>query len=116
LARQCALFMLRGNAELAWNLIDECGSNARVSPLEPRMIAACTTTLKAAACAGLGVLAVPAYICRDEVRAGALVRVLPGWLAESSTITALLPNRRGMLPAVRAFLGQLVSGFAEAVR
>jgi DNA-binding transcriptional LysR family regulator len=115
LAGHSALFMLRGNTDLAWNLIDEGGSNARVSPLEPRMIAACTTTLKAAACAGLGVLAVPAYICRDEVRAGALVRVLPGWLAESSTITALLPNRHGMLPAVRAFLDHLVTEFPRAV-
>jgi len=115
LAGHSALFMLRGNAELAWNLIDEGGSNVRVSPLEPRMVAACTTTLKAAACAGLGVLAVPAYICRDEVRAGALVRVLPGWLAESSTITALLPNRRGMLPAVRAFLDHLAMEFPKAV-
>jgi DNA-binding transcriptional LysR family regulator len=116
LAGHSALFMFRGKAELTWNLIDEGGgSDCRVSPLESRMLAACTTTLKAAACAGLGVLAVPAYICRDEVRAGALVRVLPGWLAESSTITALLPNRRGMLPAVRAFLDHLVAEFPKAV-
>jgi len=117
LAEHSAMFMFRANVEPAWTLVEE-GSGKRVtvvSPLKPRMLAACTTTLKAAACAGLGIVALPAYICRDELRAGALSRVLPGWLAESSTITALLPNRRGMPPAVRAFLDHLVTEFPKAV-
>lgn len=117
LTEHSALFMFRANVEPAWTLVHE-GSGTRqtaVSPLRPRVLAACTTTLKAAACAGLGIVALPAYICRDEVRAGALSRVLPGWLAERSTITALLPNRRGMLPAVRAFLDHLVTEFPKAV-
>jgi DNA-binding transcriptional LysR family regulator len=117
LTEHSALFMFRANVNPAWTLVEE-GSGKRetaVSQLRPRMIAACITTLKAAACAGLGIVALPAYICRDELRAGALSRVLPGWLSESSTITALLPNRRGMPPAVRAFLDHLALEFPKAV-
>ena len=117
LSGHSALFMVRGNSELAWTLTeDDSSRDIRVAPREARILAACTTTLKTAACAGIGVLALPAYICRDEVRTGALVRVLPDCLAERSTITALLPNRRGMLPAVRAFLDHLVDEFPKAVQ
>jgi DNA-binding transcriptional LysR family regulator len=47
--------------------------------------------LKQAAIAGLGIVAVPGYVCRDEVRSGALRRVLPTWIAEDSTLIALMP-------------------------
>jgi DNA-binding transcriptional LysR family regulator len=112
-----SLFMFRESVEPAWTLVEETpeAKEVTVSPLNPRMLAACTTTLKAAACAGFGIVGLPAYICRDEVRAGALTRVLPGWLAARSTITALTPNRRGMAPAVRTFLDHLASEFPKAV-
>lgn len=117
LAEHSALFMFRQNVVPAWTLVEDGTGRQEiaVSPLRPRMLAACTTTLKAGACAGLGIVALPAYICRDEIRAGALSRVLPGWLAATSTITALVPNRRGMVPAVRTFLDYLVSEFPRAV-
>jgi DNA-binding transcriptional LysR family regulator len=117
LSEHSALFMFRANVNPAWTLVEEASGKREtaVSLLRPRMIAACTTTLKAAACAGLGIVALPAYICRDELRAGGLSRVLPGWLSDSSTITALLPNRRGMPPAVRAFLDHLALEFPKAV-
>jgi hypothetical protein len=50
--------------------------------------------LKQAAIAGLGIVALPGYVCRDEVRSGLLRRVLPIWLADDSTITALIPYRQ----------------------
>jgi len=117
LDKHSSLFMFRENVEPAWTLVEETveGKEATVSPLNPRMLAACTTTLKTAASAGFGIVGLPAYICRDEVRAGALTRVLPGWLAARSTITALTPNRRGMAPAVRIFLDHLASEFPKAV-
>ena len=51
--------------------------------------------LKRAAIAGLGIVALPGYVCRDEVRSGILRRVLPTSLAGDSTITALIPYRQG---------------------
>jgi DNA-binding transcriptional LysR family regulator len=72
--------------------------------------------LKHAAIAGFGVVALPGYVCRDEVRSGALRRVLPAWLAGDSTITALIPYRQGLLPSVRVFLDHLVAEFPKAVQ
>jgi DNA-binding transcriptional LysR family regulator len=48
--------------------------------------------LKQAAIAGVGVVALPGYVCREDVRLGALRQVMPAWLAGDSTITALTPK------------------------
>ena len=48
--------------------------------------------LKQAAIAGLGVVALPGYVCRD-VKSGALRRVLPDWIAGDATLTVLIPYR-----------------------
>ena len=73
------------------------------------------TALKHAAIAGLGVVALPGYVCREDVRSGALRRVLPTWLADDSTITALIPYRQGLLPSVRVFIDHLAAEFPKAV-
>jgi DNA-binding transcriptional LysR family regulator len=72
--------------------------------------------LKEAAIAGLGIVALPGYVCREDVRSGALRRVLPDWIAGDSTLTALVPYRRGLLPAVRVFLDHLAAEFPKAVQ
>jgi DNA-binding transcriptional LysR family regulator len=71
--------------------------------------------LKQAAITGLGIVALPGYVCRQEVRSGALRRVLPAWLAGDSTITALIPYRQGLLPSVRVFVDHLAAEFPKAV-
>ena len=63
-----------------------------VPPLMPRLVI--DDMLKQAAIAGLGVLALPGYVCRDDVKSGALRRVLPEWIA--ATLTALIPYRQGL--------------------
>jgi len=45
--------------------------------LKPRLLNDDMFGLKQAAIAGLGAVALPGYVCRDEVRSGALRRVLP---------------------------------------
>jgi DNA-binding transcriptional LysR family regulator len=72
--------------------------------------------LKRAAIAGLGIVALPGYVCREDIRSGALRRVLPSWLAGDSTITALIPYRQGLLPSVRVFLDHLATEFPKAVQ
>ena len=57
-----------------------------------------------AAIAGLGIVALPPYVCRDAMRSGALRLILPDWAAGTGIMTALMPCRQGMLPSVRAFL------------
>ncbi len=55
----------------------------------------------------MGIAALPAYVCKSELRSRQLTRILPGWLAGESTFTALLPHRLGLLPAVRIFVDYL---------
>lgn len=113
-----SLFVRRDHVTASWRLSreDDPEKIETVVSLKPRLLAACMTTLKVAARSGFGFVALPAYICRDEVRAGSLRRVLPGWIAARSTISVCMPNRRGLSAASRAFLDHLVARFPEAVR
>jgi DNA-binding transcriptional LysR family regulator len=117
LAAHASLFMMRGGVAPAWQL-SRPGNDTKdelILPLTPRLLSDDIMTLKQAALDGLGIVALPAYTCCDEVRSGDLVQLLPDWRAGDSTITALIPNRRGLLPAVRAFIDHLVAEFPKAV-
>jgi DNA-binding transcriptional LysR family regulator len=113
------LAVWRANISLAWRLRAQSraqGSRSEVIlPLAPRLISNDMSTLKRAAADGLGIVALPAYICKSEPRSGELTRVLPSWLADESTFTALLPHRRGLLPAVRSFVDYLARHLPEYV-
>jgi len=73
-------------------------------PFTPSLLSDDMATLKAAACAGLGIVALPGYVGCDEVERGELVRVLPKWTAGLATMSVLIPSRRGLLPSVGAFV------------
>ena len=86
-----------------------------VIPLTPRLLCDDMIALKQAAIAGLGIVALPGYVCREDVRSGALRQVLPAWSAGDSTITALIPYRRGLLPSVRALIDHLSAELPKRV-
>jgi DNA-binding transcriptional LysR family regulator len=111
-----SLFMMRTGVAPAWRLRRLSSAKEVLVPLTPRLLSNDMIGLKQAAIAGLGVVALPGYVCRDEVRSGALRRVLPNWLAGDSTITALIPYRRGLLPSVRVFMDHLAAEFPKAVQ
>jgi DNA-binding transcriptional LysR family regulator len=111
-----SLFMMRTGVAPVWRLRHASKSKREaVVRLNPRLLSDDMIALKQAAIAGLGVVALPGYVCREDVRAGALRRVLPTWLAGDSTITALIPYRRGLLPSVRVFVDHLAAEFPKAV-
>jgi DNA-binding transcriptional LysR family regulator len=117
LGAHAALFMRRDHVVPTWHLRRENDPHAAEHmPLHPRMLASCVATLKRAAAHGMGIVALPAYHCRDEVRHGGLVRVLPGWVAADARITALMPSRWGLSAAARAFVDHLAKEFPGAVR
>lgn len=60
--------------------------------------------LKIAALQGTGIAALPDSVCREEIRQGTLVPVLPGWAPPPGIVMAVFPSRRGMVPAVRRLL------------
>lgn len=71
---------------------------------QPRYVADDLLTLKFAALHGTGLCFMPDYMCRRDMQEGRLVHVLPGWAPPRGVFHAVYPSRRGMAPAVRAFL------------
>jgi DNA-binding transcriptional LysR family regulator len=116
LHRHPSLFMAREGKAARWRLQDSRRRGKEVEvPLTPRFVTDDMLTLKRAAVAGLGIVALPAYVCSEEVQSGALRRVLPTWTTEHSTLTALLPSRQGVLPSVRAFVHHLAAELPKVV-
>ena len=112
-----SLFMMRTGVAPVWRLRHTSKAKGEVvMRLTPRLLSDDMITLKQAAIAGLGIVALPGYVCREDVRSGALRRVLPAWHAGDSTITALIPYRQGILPSVRVFIDHLATEFPKAVR
>ncbi len=71
---------------------------------QPRYVADDLLTLKFAVLCGSGMCVLPDYMCREEFKDGRLEPVLPGWEPRPGIFHAVFPSRRGMVPAVRAFL------------
>tara|TARA_R110000751_G_scaffold95381_5_gene186411 strand:+ start:8079 stop:9002 length:924 start_codon:yes stop_codon:yes gene_type:complete len=103
LANHPALVLGRPGATHQWLLTDGDGQSASV-PYRVRFASDDMSTLKNAAALSLGLVALPSYVCRPEVEAGSLVRLLPGWTAGLPQISLLMPSRRGLLPAFEVFL------------
>jgi DNA-binding transcriptional LysR family regulator len=119
LKRFPSLFLWRANTAPAWQLLPQDKTQRRQSEvtlnLTPRLVSNDLSTLKQAAVNGMGIAALPAYVCKSELRSRQLIRILPGWLAGESTFTALLPHRLGLLPAVRIFVDYLARHLPERV-
>jgi DNA-binding transcriptional LysR family regulator len=111
-----SLFMMRTGVAPVWRLRRSSEAEEEVvMPLTPRLLCDDMIALKQAAIGGLGVVALPGYVCREDIRMGALRQVLPAWLAGDSTITALIPHRRGLLPSIRVFIDHLSAELPKRV-
>jgi len=62
---------------------------------------------------GMGVIFEPDFIVAPEVRAGRLVRLLPGYEPARSPIAAVYPSRRHLSAKVRSFVDFLAARFAR---
>lgn len=101
------IFMLREAVPFTLRLQHLQSGDEVLVPLTPRMVTDDVSGLQKAAIAGLGIVALPSYVCREAVREGRLRRILHNWSAGSGSKTALMPYRQGMLPSVRAFIDHL---------
>jgi DNA-binding transcriptional LysR family regulator len=80
--------MMRTGVSPAWRLRRFGGRREEVAiPLKPRLLIDDMLSLKQATIAGLGIVALPGYVCREEVRSGAMRPVFPRssrWLTAPS--------------------------------
>ena len=97
-----------------WSLRGPGEARATVH-FKPRLCCDDMLTLKQAAIAGLGIVALPGYVCRADVESENLVRLLPEWTALDASLSLLMPSRRGVLPAVKALTDFLVDEVPRAL-
>jgi DNA-binding transcriptional LysR family regulator len=93
-------------------LLDSTGQNVELA-LEARLGIDDFIVRRACALAGLGFTLLPSMYCEEELQDGRLVELLPGWSSPDGWLQAVYPHRRGMLPAVRAWIDHLVAAFEQ---
>ena len=63
---------------------------------------------------GVGATMLPDYMCRADVEAGRLVRLLPGWGPPPVIAHMVFPARRALVPAVRKLIDFLMEHLQSA--
>ena len=85
-------------------------------PGTPRLVTQDLTALHAAVAAGLGIGALPEFMCRNGLAMKRLVRLLPDWaVADPIELTAVSPATRAGEPAVRSFVDFLAANIVPAL-
>ena len=95
-----------------WQLMGPNGAQTQVEH-SPRLVCHDFPVLREAALAGLGVARLPEIVVAEDLKRGTLVRVLPEWATPQGILHLVFPTRRGLLPAVRAFIDYLVERLPE---
>ena len=99
--------------KLRWSLIGANGEKRDVT-LTARLTTDDFNVLRNAALAGLGATMLPSEFCLEDIQAGRLTPLLTKWSIPAATLQAVYASRRGMVPAVRAFLDFLEENLGEA--
>ena len=90
----------RREAAGVWRLRN--GADEADVSFRPRIRCDDASLLLASATAGLGVASLPSPLCRNDLRSGRLVRILPDWSIPQGTLSLVFPSQGGMTRAVRA--------------
>jgi DNA-binding transcriptional LysR family regulator len=107
LAKLGTVVMSTGDSRASWRLEGPAGQVV-VHTHVPRYVADDLLTLKFAVVEGTGTSVLPDYMCQDELKAGRLVEVLPGWGPAPGITHAVFPARRALVPAVRQLIDFLM--------
>ncbi|MNQ27755.1 MULTISPECIES: LysR substrate-binding domain-containing protein [unclassified Pseudomonas] len=91
-------------------MLDEQGQSCDLS-LEARLGIDDFVVRKACTLSGLGFTILPMLYCEQELASGSLVQLLPQWSLPGGWLQAVYPHRRGVLPAVRAWIDHLGESF-----
>ncbi len=99
-AHHCLQFTPMGRD--AWTLRSEYSS--MTIPLQARTMANSIGVVKSMTENGQGIALLPAFICKQGVNRGDLLRVLPDWQGKADPVHLVYPKQRFMPPKLRAFL------------
>jgi DNA-binding transcriptional LysR family regulator len=111
LARHACLTYAYSAGRNVWRFTDRDGTTHAVTVSGPAH-SNNGALLTALAAAGLGIHLEPDFVVAPHVRAGRLVRLLPGYTPDSGAIHAVYPSRRHLSAKVRSFIDFLAERFA----
>lgn len=97
-----------------WELHRADEPPARVE-ITPRLVCHNFPVLLATAIAGQGIALLPESVAHAALADGRLQQVLPEWSLPLGILHVVYPSRRGVLPAVRAFIDFLVERLPETL-
>ncbi|MCA3774506.1 DNA-binding transcriptional LysR family regulator [Sphingomonas sp. BE270] len=93
-----------------WELIRDDGQTHN-AVYRPRLCSNDSGVIREAAVNGLGIALVAERGCIAELAAGSLIHILPQWHASENDIHMVFSSKKGMLPALRAFIDHYVARF-----
>jgi DNA-binding transcriptional LysR family regulator len=111
LAALPSLALNPAEVEHEWRLDGPDGATATIRHT-PRFVTEDMVALRLAALRGVGVCQFPTFVVQDDIKAGRLIDLLPGWAPRAGIIHAAFPSRRGLLPSVRTLLDFLAKEYA----
>jgi DNA-binding transcriptional LysR family regulator len=111
LATLQSLALNPAEVEHEWRLDGPDGATATIRH-KPRFVTEDMVALRLAALRGVGVCQFPTFVVQDDIKAGRLIDLLPGWAPRAGIIHAAFPSRRGLLPSVRTLLDFLAKEYA----
>lgn len=109
-AHTCIGYTLASSGD-DWHFRDDAGRE-HVVRAPCRMHTNNGDTARAAAVAGAGVIWQPTFLIGDDLRAGRLLALLPGYVMPDIDILAVYPSRRQLSAKVRAMVDFLAEAFA----
>ncbi|MFT3967398.1 MAG: LysR family transcriptional regulator [Sphingobium sp.] len=90
----------------SWRLHDD--TDEVMVEFKPRLVCNDLMLLRQAVLSGLGIAALPSFICKHDLARGGIVEVLPGWRTTSTVFSAVFPNHQAIPPHVRTLIDFLV--------
>ncbi len=98
-----------------WRMTDPQGSAVEID-YQPAFATDDVYLTSRMAVAGVGAAQLPFHVCMDDLRAGRLMPLLPDHRMPAHQLHAVYPTRRGMVPAVKAFIETLVTALPDSLK
>lgn len=97
----------------AWTFTDQKNGNAEVIRISGRLLANSGDALLASALKDAGIVLAPDYLVADELSAGRLIRLLPGYTTQETPVYAVYPHSHCLSAKTRTFIDFLAARFAQ---